>query len=178
MFVVQLTVGSLKESLTADRKVEMINRKQMKIFFILYLLIILKIIVFKYPVYQLKDIASSWSRDVIWEGLYKANFEVFKTIKLYIRYWDYKKINSFANLIGNILAFIPLSYMLPRVCRPAQKFLICMFFSFLFILGIELFQLFSAFGIFDIDDILLNMVGALIGYLLYLVIRAINKKIE
>lgn len=156
----------------------MIKKKQMKILFILYLIIILKVIVFKYPVDQLEEIASSWSKDVFWEGLYKANFEFFRTIKLYIRYWDYKKINSFANLIGNILAFIPLSYMLPRVCRPARNFLICMFLSFLFISGIELFQLISAFGVFDVDDILLNMIGALIGYLIYLFMRMIFKKIE
>lgn len=156
----------------------MISKKQMKTLFILYLIILLKVIVFKYPVYQLKEIASSWSRDVIWEGLNKANFEFFRTIKLYTRYWDYKEINSFANLIGNVLAFIPLCYMLPRVCRPAKNFFLCMFFSFLFILGIELFQLLSAFGIFDVDDILLNMLGAFIGYLLYLVARAFHKKIE
>ena len=155
----------------------MIEKKYMRILFLLYLLMILRFIVFKYPIVQLRDIALTWSRDVIWEGLYKANFEFFRTIKLYTKYWSYKEINSFANLIGNILAFIPLSYMLPRVYKPAKKFLICMFLSFLVVLGIELFQLLTAFGVFDVDDIILNMSGALIGYLCYLLMRAIfNKK--
>lgn len=155
----------------------MIEKKYMRILFLLYLLMILRFIVFKYPIVQLRDIALTWSRDVIWEGLYKANFEFFRTIKLYTKYWSYKEINSFANLIGNILAFIPLSYMLPRVYKPAKKFLICMFLSFLVVLGIELFQLLTAFGVFDVDDIILNMSGALIGYLCYLIMRTIfNKK--
>ncbi len=155
----------------------MIEKKYMRILFLLYLLMILRFIVFKYPIVQLRDIALTWSRDVIWEGLYKANFEFFRTIKLYTKYWSYKEINSFANLIGNVLAFIPLSYMLPRVYKPAKKFLICMFLSFLVVLGIELFQLLTAFGVFDVDDIILNMSGALVGYLCYLLMRAIfNKK--
>lgn len=155
----------------------MIEKKYMRILFLLYLLMILRFIVFKYPIVQLRDIALTWSRDVIWEGLYKANFEFFRTIKLYTKYWSYKEINSFANLIGNILAFIPLSYMLPRVYKPAKKFMICMFLSFLVVLGIELFQLLTAFGVFDVDDIILNMSGALIGYLCYLLMRTIfNKK--
>ncbi len=154
----------------------MIEKKYMRILFLLYLLMILRFIVFKYPIVQLRDIALTWSRDVIWEGLYKANFEFFRTIKLYTRYWSYKEINSFANLIGNILAFIPLSYMLPRVYKPAQKFLICMFLSFLVVLGIELFQLLTSFGVFDVDDIILNMSGAFIGYLCYLFMKAIFKK--
>ena len=35
------------------------------------------------------------------------------------------------------------------------------------VLGIEFFQLFSAFGAFDVDDILLNVAGAMTGYLVY-----------
>ena len=155
----------------------MIEKKYMRILFLLYLLMKIRFILIKYPIVQLSDIALTWSRDVIWEGLYKANFEFFRTIKLYTKYWSYKEINSFANLIGNILAFIPLSYMLPRVYKPAKKFMICMFLSFLVVLGIELFQLLTAFGVFDVDDIILNMSGALIGYLCYLLMRTIfNKK--
>ena len=40
--------------------------------------------------------------------------------------------------------------------------------AFLFVTGIEVFQLFSAFGAFDVDDILLNCFGAVLGYLVYL----------
>ena len=41
--------------------------------------------------------------------------------------------------------------------------------AFLLVCGIELFQLFTAFGAFDVDDILLNCVGAMIGYNIFAV---------
>lgn len=39
--------------------------------------------------------------------------------------------------------------------------------AFTFVLGIETFQLFSAFGAFDVDDILLNCLGAALGFWIY-----------
>lgn len=143
------------------------TRKNMRILFIVYLLILVKVIVFKYPLEQLKEIASGWRREVLWEGLQGANFELFRTIKLYIRYWDHRGINSFANLVGNVAAFIPFGYLLPRVCKAAENLLFCMAAAFLFVTGIEVFQLLSAFGFFDVDDILLNCLGVFLGYLFF-----------
>ncbi len=48
--------------------------------------------------------------------------------------------------------------------------------AFLFVLGIEVFQLFSAFGAFDVDDILLNCVGAVLGYFVYLAYEGIKRR--
>lgn len=154
----------------------MINRKYMRILFILYLLILVKVIIFKYPFEVMREIASSWRKEVFWEGLNGANFDLFKTIKLYIRHWDNKGINSFGNLIGNIVAFIPLGYMLPRLWKIFENLFVCMATALLFILGIELFQLFSAFGIFDVDDILLNGLGTFIGYLCFVLAKGLCKK--
>lgn len=148
----------------------------MRILFAVYLLILFKVIVFKYPLAQMREIAASWKRDVFWEGLGSANFELFKTIKLYIRHWDNKGINSFGNLIGNIVAFIPLGYMLPRICKASRRVFICMVQVFLLVLGIELFQLLSAFGVFDVDDILLNCLGAFMGYLFFKIQDRIYQK--
>lgn len=156
----------------------MINKKYMRILFILYLLILVKVIIFKYPLEVMRQIVASWRKDVFWEGLKGANFELFKTIKLYIRHWDNKGINSFGNLVGNIIAFIPLGYMMPRLHRIFENLFVCMATALLFILGIELFQLFSAFGIFDVDDILLNGLGVLTGYLCFLPIKSLHKRKE
>ncbi|MGN1147118.1 MAG: VanZ family protein [Lachnospiraceae bacterium] len=148
----------------------------MRILFILYLLILLKVIVFKYPLWQMREIVASWSRDVFWEGLNGANFQLFRTIKMYIRHWDNKGLNSFGNLIGNVIAFMPMGYMLPRIFKISEKWFFCMLQSFLFILGIELFQLFSAFGVFDVDDILLNCLGAFMGYLFFKIVKLFASK--
>ena len=143
----------------------------MKWLFVLYLLILLKVIVFKYPLAQLREIADTWSRDVFWEGLSGANFTLFRTIKMYIRHWNMLGPISFRNLIGNVVAFIPLGYFLPRLFKPMQNIFACLLMALLFILGIELFQLVSAFGIFDVDDILLNGLGVLIGFFVYSMIK-------
>lgn len=136
----------------------------------LYILLLLKVIVFKYPLWRMQEISDSWQKSVILEGLDSANFVPFKTIKMYLRYWG-SGLNSFENLVGNVVAFIPLGYFLPRIWKAAGNVFICMFAVFTLVLGIELYQLFSAFGAFDVDDILLNCAGAFIGYIFYMIIK-------
>lgn len=142
------------------------------ILFILYLLLVIKLLIFKYPIAELKAIADTWESHVIWEGLDSANFTVFKTIKMYINYAY--KLNSFENLVGNIVVFFPFGYLLPRISRWANNWFMTIGAAFFFSMGIELFQLFSAFGAFDVDDLLLNVLGALIGYWINLLVRYNN----
>ena len=113
------------------------------------------------------DIASSWKKDVILEGLDTANFTLFKTIRMYINY-SYK-LNSFENLAGNIVVFVPFGILLPYVFEKGRKFWVMLLNAFILVLGIEVFQLFSAFGAFDVDDILLNCLGAVLGYIIFLI---------
>lgn len=145
------------------------NNRCIRIFFFLYLLIVIRLIIFKYPYEQLRAIAASWRKDVILEGLGTANFTLFKTIRMYIDY-SYK-LNSFENLAGNIVVFIPFGFLLPMVLKRGRNFFVMLLNAFLFVTGIEVFQLFSAFGAFDVDDILLNCLGAVTGYLGFLVLE-------
>ena len=96
------------------------------------------------------------------EGLGTANFTFFKTIKMYIRYWG--RLNSFENLVGNVIAFIPFGFLTPFVQKESRRWWVLFLDSFVLVACIELFQLFTAFGAFDVDDILLNCAGAMIGY--------------
>lgn len=154
----------------------MINKKYMRILFVVYLLVLLKVILFKYPLVEIREIVDSWQSDVLWEGMDRANFEWFRTIKLYTRYWDHKELNSFGNLIGNVLIFIPLGYFLPRLFRSAKSIAVCMLEVLIFVLGVELFQLYTNFGVFDVDDILLNCLGGLLGYILYKITKTFLEK--
>lgn len=139
-----------------------------KLAFTLYLVLIIRFVIFKYPMEQLREIASGWRKEVILEGLSTANFTLGKSIKMYIRYFHHFPFwNGMANLWGNVLAFIPLGIFLPVCMRKKNTLLTSLFLSFLFVIFIELFQLFSAFGAFDVDDILLNMVGSEIGYIIW-----------
>ncbi|GFI46216.1 hypothetical protein IMSAGC019_01529 [Lachnospiraceae bacterium] len=122
----------------------------------------------------MKEIAATWEKEVIFEGLDTANFTLFKTIRMYIDY-SYK-LNSFENLVGNVVVFIPFGFLLPYVVKWGRNFLVMLLNALLFVTGIEVFQLFSAFGAFDVDDILLNTVGAILGYLAYLAFEAVRKR--
>lgn len=141
------------------------KKSGIRIFFFLYILFVIKVFIFKYPLERLQAIADSWTRSVILEGLATANFTPFKTIKMYIDY-SYK-LNSAENLLGNIVVMIPFGLLFPLVTKKDWGFLGMLVCVFAFVLGIEVFQLFSAFGAFDVDDILLNCIGAVMGYMLY-----------
>ncbi len=149
------------------------SHKWIHVLFFLYLLIVVRLIIFKYPFYMLKEIASTWEKGIILEGLDTANFTLFKTIRMYIDYAY--MLNSFENLVGNVVVFVPFGFLLPYVLKNGKIFFVMLLNAFLFVLGIELFQLFSAFGAFDVDDILLNCVGAIIGYMLFLIGKKCTK---
>ena len=78
----------------------------------------------------------------------------------------------YRNVIGNILLFVPFGYFVSYYCKlPSVKYnlLITVITS----TSIETIQ--SAIGrSFDIDDIILNIVGGIIGFLLYTALNAIR----
>lgn len=148
--------------------------KRIKLVFFIYMAVVMKVIIFKYPWEDLQHIVGAWEKGIILEGLDTANFTLFKTIKMYIDY-SYM-LNSFENLAGNVIVFIPFGFLLPYIQKRCRHFLILLLNAFLFVLGIEVFQLFSAFGAFDVDDILLNCIGAAIGWVCYVQWERIRKK--
>lgn len=145
------------------------KRNLFKVFFAIYILIVIKVIIFKYPYRDLLALAAGWRRGVVWQGLSTANFTPFKTIKMYIEYAH--KLNSVENLAGNVLVFVPFGFLFPLVAREGEHFFVMLLNAFVFVLGIETFQLFSAFGAFDVDDILLNCLGAVLGFGVYRLMR-------
>ena len=67
------------------------------------------------------------------------------------------------NLLGNVFMFLPFA-LFPLVFKKLYSFLKYLVFCFVTILLIELVQFATHLGSFDIDDIILNICGALIGY--------------
>lgn len=144
-----------------------INRKSIiiKCIFFLYLLVLIRIVIFKYPVEHLRSVMEEWSPDVFWQGLSNSNFTLFKTIRMYITYWG--RINSFENLVGNVAIFVPFGILYPVAFEKGKKFFCLSLAALCFILGLELVQMWTNFGAFDVDDILLNYVGAVLGYIIF-----------
>ena len=68
--------------------------------------------------------------------------------------------------IPNILLFIPLGFFIPVVFKSKRKFYKTVLLSFCMTFSIEFFQYFIGRSS-DIDDILTNLLGAIIGYILF-----------
>ena len=75
--------------------------------------------------------------------------------------------NCIIELLGNILLFIPAGWLLPRLFKSMRKFFLFLLTCLLAILFVESLQLVTLLGRFDVDDIILNIAGMLIGYILY-----------
>jgi len=156
-------------------KLEIVNRI-LSLCFFGYILLIIKMIIFKYSFTYMLNTLDNWKPDQILQGIQTANFIPFTTIKMYIKY--YPKLNSFENLFGNILVFIPFGVLFPLVSRIGRKWYLFLLVSLAFILGIEVFQLFTGCGAFDVDDIILNCLGALTGFLIFQVFSIIKRKLK
>lgn len=136
---------------------------------VLYIIFLIKVIIFKYPIEHMKAIVDGWQKDVILEGLSTANYKPFHTIRLYLKHYNTLGIIAFSNLYGNVLVFVPFGVLLPMVHKKSKNLLVLLLNTLFFVLGIEVFQLFSAFGAFDVDDILLNCLGAFLGGVLFFI---------
>lgn len=71
------------------------------------------------------------------------------------------------NLLGNILLFIPFGYFLPDLFPGLRRFFLTALAVTVTITTVELLQLLLTVGTCDIDDLLLNVTGASLGYGLY-----------
>lgn len=81
------------------------------------------------------------------------------------------------NILGNIIPFMPFGFLLSMVYNKINSFFKCFVSSILFILFVELFQLFTKTGSFDVDDIILNLAGSLCGYLMFLLSKSLLKRL-
>ena len=85
------------------------------------------------------------------------------------------------NLFGNILLFIPFGFLLPMILK-YKTFKRIFYFALLFSITIELSQFaahyFGSFRSVDIDDILLNVIGAIIGFFFYKSFQQLSAKQE
>lgn len=77
-------------------------------------------------------------------------------------------------LLGNILIYIPIGYYMIKMKKSFFKNL---FLFIIFIFLVETIQYMLMLGIFDINDIILNSVGFMIGMILFKVANKVGYKI-
>lgn len=136
-----------------------------KVFFVLYILFLLYFLIF-----------SDWYGRTGVSKEYRYNLILFKEIKRFIEYR--KELGPFAvftNLFGNILIFVPFGFFI-SVASKARGFFMTLFYSFGLSLCVEVFQLVTKVGSFDVDDLLLNTIGGVLGYILFSICNRIRRK--
>ena len=102
---------------------------------------------------------------------FSNNFIPFKEI---FRYKLTSKL-FYRNVIGNIMLFIPFGYFVSYYIKVKKKWFIPIIITMITSLTIELIQM----GIgrsFDVDDILLNVIGGLFGFICYFIGEKIFSK--
>jgi glycopeptide antibiotics resistance protein len=101
------------------------------------------------------------------KGWTLANFIPFKTIYYYVSLQEVAE-NGLQNVGGNIVVFLPYGLLLPLAFPALREFRKLLLAVFLTSLCFETIQLVFNLGSFDVDDLLLNSVGGMIGYLFFL----------
>mgnify|MGYP001175469833 CR=1 FL=1 len=136
--------------------------------FVIYLYALIKLILFKWGsvdvhflFYELQHTLHEPHRIFDRPGNYTPFKEILKGIH------SLSISNPFAstNLIGNILAFIPLGIFIPKLftARGASFINVC-FLSLSLSLCFEVTQLLLFIGTFDVDDLILNTSGGIVGW--------------
>ena len=130
-----------------------------------------------YRIYYIFSYFSDWyGRTTTGMEEYHYNLILFKEIK---RFWEYRNqvglFAMFTNLFGNVLIFVPFGFFMPMASRYRSLFS-TLFASFGLSLGVETFQLIAKVGCFDVDDLLLNTAGGIVGYLVFSICAAIRRR--
>jgi glycopeptide antibiotics resistance protein len=99
-----------------------------------------------------------------------TNLVPFKSILMYIRALSDSSMNReipVLNLLGNLLMLLPMGLYLPGFIKKLRRVGIFILWMTVILLVIEAAQLLLRRGSFDIDDMILNMAGALAGFTAY-----------
>ncbi|SFQ32906.1 Glycopeptide antibiotics resistance protein [Lachnospiraceae bacterium XBB1006] len=144
-----------------ERRDVHVQRKIAEVCFCLYLIVLIYYLLFA-------------ERDYLAKGY---NVIPFAEITRYIRY--HASLGArlvVVNLGGNVIGFLPFGYLLPQMSSRFRRGMFVGGCCFLFSFCVEAMQLVLKVGCFDVDDILMNTVGSMLGYGLYLGVNAIRRK--
>lgn len=129
------------------------HEELIKLSFIIYILCLFYVVTFQ---------------DVNWSG---HNFIPFKEI---LRY-DIGSALFYKNIFGNVLLFMPYGIIIAKYTK-VEKSSIVLLLGFITSLSIEVIQ-FLIGRVFDVDDIILNVIGCIIGYFAYTLFKKFSDKL-
>lgn len=135
--------------------------------FLLYVLLLVYFLFF----------SEEYGRVAAEERMYRYNLIPFVEIR---RFWVYRKqlgvLAVFTNIFGNVIGFIPYGFILPVIIRKCRSGFFIVLSGFLLSLVVETIQLVTKVGCFDVDDLILNTLGAALGYLFFAICNYLRRK--
>ncbi|MGO4183498.1 VanZ family protein [Paenibacillus sp. TAF43_2] len=93
----------------------------------------------------------------------------------YIEAWQKYSLREFQNGIFNILMFVPLGILLPCLSYKFRAFKRLLLVVVCATLAIETYQTLTGAGLFEVDDLINNTLGGIMGYQLYRLAASIIK---
>lgn len=135
-----------------------------KILFVLYIGFLFYFLIF-----------SDWYGRIGETGEYRYNLTLFQEIK---RFWTYRSqlgMVAYENLLGNIIIFMPFGFFMPMGSK-YKSFFLTTFFSFSLSFFVEIFQFVTRVGSFDVDDLLLNTIGGMLGYIVFVICNTLRRR--
>ncbi len=138
------------------------------ILFFVYAAILVKVMVFKdVPMLRVGPVALNFGGTQAGD----PNYIPFKTIIPYL-FGSAGWLIGGLNILGNILLLVPVGFLLPIIFQK-MNWKQVLLISILSGLIIEGMQVVLHVGIFDIDDVILNGLGVLLGFWLFLLFQKI-----
>lgn len=128
--------------------------------------------------------SEEYGRDEVY-STYQYNFRLFQELRRYFEYREQIGISYFLiNVVGNIVAFMPFGFLVPVMYREQRRevvytghylrsLLFVTMLGFSLSLGVETVQLVTKVGCFDVDDLFLNTIGVVLGYIIYYICKKI-----
>jgi len=141
------------------------------IIFVIYTALLIKFMVFKDGLLRLGHLRLRLTPD---SG--KANFIPFKSIGPYLVGYPSWPI-AILNLAGNIIPLMPIGFLVPFIYRKMtwrKSLVLAVMFGLVFETTEKVFSV----GIFDVDDIILNALGVMIGYFIFAFFEKRSKRTQ
>lgn len=141
--------------------------KPMQTLFIIYLMSLFYVLFLYNRSFDLSWIVQGGFPTLLIRQSDYMNLQFFNTIFRYLQTMNYATgmRNIIVNIGGHMLMFAPFGFLLPRLNKRFQNIIFFIITSIIFISTIEVLQFISMSGSFDVDDALLNVIGAVLGFI-------------
>lgn len=152
-----------------NKKINLYREISLLLFFI-YFLLLLNITIFKSSSISFRNPINSYEyKEYGISGI--INFIPFvETIKTITDGYT-PIINPLRNIFGNMLAFMPLGFFIPLLFSKYNNIKRIFLLGLISSLAIELVQLFVGYNVTDIDDVIYNTIGSILGLLCFKVFK-------